>query len=376
MPPTDVVFTLTGDVRRNSRAIRQLRLLRSFGLTVTVLALGHDTGTPFLDGGVYLRYLPRPTGGGPRFFWKVHRLFLEAARRQKARVFHASDLYCLRAMRLAATKYEAALVYDARELYPHVASTAGRPWVRAFWRRVERRDIGAADTVFTVSDSIAVQLQTTYGIARPNVLHNVPESQCPRPSGTLRQRAGIDSNSVLILHQGSIQKSRGCFLLLDAMRDVDGAVLVFMGSGPQMPALARAVREHGIHKRVRLVDPMPPDALLPVTADADLGVTLLEDTCLNHQYALPNKLFEYLMAGVPVLASDLHEMRRVVEHHQVGMVVRPSDRRSLVQALQQCANNVELRRKWRANTPRVFETYNWSVASQRFTTAYHALLQK
>ena len=376
MTRTDILFALTGDIHHNSRARKQLRILRSFGLTVTVLALGQDSGMWLMDDGVHLRHLPRPPGHGPRFFFRVHRLFLQVARTYTARVFHASDLYCLGALRRAAGQCGGALVYDARELYPHVASTVNRPWTRAAWHCIERHHIGAADAVFTVSDSIAMHLQGKYGIDRPAVLHNVPEFASPLPSGSLRQRAGVNTDHTLILHLGSIQKSRGCFLLLDAMRHINNAILVFLGGGPLKAKLMLSAREHGLLERVRFVDPVPPEMLLSVAADADLGVTLLEDTCLNHRYALPNKLFEYLMADIPVLASDLPEIRRVVQSFQVGMVVNPADHHSLVKTLQQCVRSSAQRAQWRANIPRVLESYSWSAASRRLTKAYTTLLHR
>ncbi len=374
MASTEVLFSLTGDVRWNSRALKQLRVLRALSLRVTVLTLGSGPADALLIPGVRVHYLPRPPGRGPRFFGSVHRLFGRAAAGYTARVFHASDLYCLGAMRLAARNVGGHLIYDARELYAHVASTVKRPWVRSFWRFVEGRHIKAASHVFTVSDSIAGYLMESYGIDCPTVLHNVPEMQTAvNPAGTLRHRAGVDSGATVILHLGSIQKGRGCFLLLDAMRNVDGAVLVFMGGGPLKAPAMQAAQSYGLTSRVRFVEPVPPDQLLSVTADADLGVTLLENTCLNHRYALPNKLFEYLMAGVPVVASDLKEMRHVINRFNVGMLVNPRDRPELVQVLQDCVHRDFLRSSMRFNTPSVFETYSWSIASKRLKAAYSSL---
>ena len=126
----------------------------------------------------------------------------------------------------------------------------------------------------------------------------------------------------------------------------------------------------------RLVPMKLPRILLPVTASADVGITLLEDTCLNHRFALPNKLFEYLMAGRPVLASDLPEMRGVVEGFEVGCVVDPADREALVKTLQRMVDDREARRRWQKNAPRVFETFNWSSASQRMKMTYQDLLNR
>ncbi|NBC17673.1 MAG: glycosyltransferase [Bacteroidetes bacterium] len=369
----DVVFSLTGDVRRNSRAIKQLRALTDLGCSVEVLALGEPANVDWMPG-VRLHLLERPPGGGLPFFWSAHRAMAQAARSIPARVYHASDLYTLPAMFLAARRHDARLVYDARECYPHVASTAGRPHVRLFWHLLERFFARRADAVFTVSTSIAERMASAYGIPPPMLLHNVPPRQRVTPSTYLRDQTGVADDTCLLLHQGSVQKDRGCEHLVDAMRDVDGAVLVFLGGGPRKPELQQHVTREGLGDRVRFLDPVPPDDLLPVTASADVGITLLEDTCLNHRFALPNKLFEYLMAGLPVLASDLPEIRSVVDGHEVGLLVDPSDRRALVDALRRLVRDASARRRWAANAPSVFETFSWEAASQRLQRTYSDLL--
>ncbi len=368
-----VVFALTGDVRHNSRALKQLAVLSDLGCRVTVLGFGTDGDVPALSG-VRCRAVPQPVGGGPRFFARAHRAFRTAALTLPAAVYHASDLYTLPALSAAARHHGGRLVYDARELYAYVAATAGRPWVRGFWRAVEGCFIRRADAVFTVSPSIAEHLARTYGIPPPPVLYNAPPRRPVAPSGALRALAGIAPGTAVILHQGQMRRDRGCDALVAAMADVRGAVLVFLGGGPYRPALEARVARLGLTDRVRFHAPVPPDALLPLTAGADVGVTLLEDTCLNHRYALPNKLFEYLMAGVPVLASALPEMRRVVEGHDVGCVVDPADRTALVQTLQHMIDDGAARDHWRRHIPAVFETFGWEQSSEAFVRTYERLL--
>jgi len=376
MVAPDVVFGLTGDVRRNWRALRQLRALAELGATVEVLTFGPPVEAPSPGPGIRLRVLPRPAGQGPPFFARVHRLFAQTVRGIPARIYHASDLYTLPAMRAAARKYRGRLVYDARECYPHLAATARRPWVRWFWRAVESRHIHDADAVFTVSDSIAEHMARAYRMPPPTVLHNVPP-YCPvTSSGYLRRQTEAGARTVLLLHQGQIQQGRGCRLLADAMRDVQGALLIFMGDGPLKAELQQHVKAAALVDRICFLDPVPPDRLLPITASADVGITLLEDTCLNHRFALPNKLFEYLMAGLPVLASDLPEISGVVTTFEVGCVVDPANRAALVKALQRMVDDQEARARWAAQAPRVFETFSWEKASQRFMKTYQDLLNR
>lgn len=372
--PTDVLFALTGDVRRNSRALRQLRALAALGLSVEALTFG-PAPAAWNETSIRLRVLPQPGGSGPRFFWRVHRLFRREALRTKARVYHASDLYALPALAAAAKRHRAKLVFDSRERYPYVSSTEGAPLKRAVWNAVERRTVPRADAVFTVSGRIAGHMAETLGIARPVVLYNAPALPgAPMVPGPLREIAELPGGVPLILHQGNARRGRGTMLLLEAMPRVPEAALVFLGRGEMRPSLEARANSLGLSARVRFLDPVPPDDLLPLTAAADIGVTLLEDTCLNHRFALPNKLFEYLSAGVPVLASDLPEMRDVVRGHGVGLVVDPTDGAALAGALRRMTSDAAQRARWSAAAPAALETFRWQVASQRFAEAYRSLL--
>ncbi len=370
----DVAFALYGDLRNNSRALRQLRVLGGAGLRIRVIAAGSgESGAPEIPG-VSLCAISISSLSGPSFFLELHRRMREALLETPARVYHASGLYVLPAACAAARKYGGRVVYDARELYTHVSATAGRPWVRAFWYLLERRYIRRADAVLTVGNAIADRLTETYGVVRPAVLYNIPDrkSLVLSPSPLVPD---LDPDTVTLLHQGHMMKDRGCEQLVDAMRDIEGAVLVFLGGGPLRPVLEKQTADAGIADRIRFVDSVPADRLPAYTASADLGVTLLQDTCLNHRFALPNKLFHYFMAGLPVIASDLPEIRRVVAPHDTGILVEPGNRTALVAALRRAIAQKPLREQWRRNIPRVFETFNPDSVSKRLMHIYGELLQ-
>ena len=366
-----VVFALTGDVRSNSRALKQLQLLSDMSFSVDVLHLGSG-GTAGLPHLVQAISVPRPNYTGPRFFAAVHRRFSMSARLHAADVYHASDLYVLPAMCAAARKNGGKVVYDIRELYPHVASTAGRPWARAVWRFVEKRFIKKVHATFTVGERIAQEVASAYQIPEPTVLYNAPPTTTVTRSSVL-ERVRRDKQ-ILLLHQGNIQKHRGCEILLRAMVQLSGAQLIFLGGGPLKPQIKALSAALGLDAKVHFLDPVPPHELLSVTAGADIGISLLEDTCLNHRLALPNKLFEYLMAGIPVLVSNMPEMTKLVTIYGVGCSVAPHQPEALVRTLQSMINDTGARARWRRNTHKVFETYGWEIASERFKFDYRQLV--
>ncbi len=376
MSCVDVCFALVGSIPHNSRALRQLRALAGMGLRIEAVGVASPAPLPAdLRDAVHYRTLSPPAATGPRFFWQVHRQLKAALASCTARVYHASDLYVLPALAMAAQRHGGRLVFDARERYPYVAGTTGRPLHRYFWKLVERHYIQRTDLVLTVSDGIANHLVQDYNITPPLVLYNAPTAPASiSPALSLRRRLQLSDKAVLFLYQGHLRPGRGCLLPLEALSEVPEAVLVYLGDGPLAPAIRERAAALGVTDRVYLLPPVLPDELLAVTASADVGLVLLEDTCLNHRLALPNKLFEYLAAGLPVLVSDLPELRRIVETYGVGYVVDIHTLEALTAAMRRLAEDASLRRRLAARTRVAFAAHSWAHLVSRFQEAYRNLL--
>ncbi len=368
------MFALVGDVRASSRALRQLRALAELGVEVEVLTLGPEAGPGEIAEGVRLHVLDRPGGRGPLFFQRAHRLVRDEAVRRPAAVYHASDLYVLPALAGAARRHGAKLLLDARELYPHVDATAGKPWARWTWTALERRYLPRTDAIVTVNDSIADRMAATYGMARPVVVPNVPERQTVPRTDALRDLLGIPADRRIVLYQGLVRVGRGLRRLVDAMRDVPEAHLVVIGDGPNKHVIvAQATR--ALPGRAHFLPHTPPGDLLRLTASADLGVHVPPPLTLSIELALPNKLFEYLMAGLPVVVSALPEMRRVVEGFDVGLTVDPTDRDAIAAAIRRALSDTDARQRWQANAPTVFfEVFSPEESRRRFQQVYRELL--
>jgi glycosyltransferase involved in cell wall biosynthesis len=195
------------------------------------------------------------------------------------------------------------------------------------------------------------------------------------PKGRLRTLASLAPDLPLVLYQGFLKPGRGCMPLIEAARSVPGCAVVFMGEGGLRDELERAAKSYGLSERVRFVGMAQPDELLDLTADADVGVCLIEPLTESLRLSLPNKLFEYVAAGVPVLASPLPEIERVVQGYDVGLTAPPADTSAVAEALQRMTSDAAARSRWSANCVRVLTDFDAGVIMRRFTDAYADLLR-
>lgn len=262
--------------------------------------------------------------------------FLRAVADERPDVVHAHDAAMLLPGRLGARRAGALLVYDSHELSTGVAwRTPG--WAR-FVAGLERRALPHCAAVITVSEGIADVLQARYGLPeRPTVLRNLPVD-AGRPAPALRDVLGLGPGARLVLHNGSVAAGRGVEGLIDALADLPADThLVLLGAtgGLHLPVLQQRARAAGVADRVHALAPVAPEDVVSWSRGADAGVSLLADTCENHRLALPNKLFEYRAAGLPVVVSDLPELARHARDEGAGWPATPGDRTALARALRQ-----------------------------------------
>jgi glycosyltransferase involved in cell wall biosynthesis len=333
-----IAMLLHKSVEFDSRVRREASALAEAGHDLTVLELAAVPDGATLDGFKRKSVLPSP-GLRRRLPFHIYRvaflvLFVAGIVRLRPRVVHAHDAAMLLPGVLGARLTGARLVYDSHELATGVPYR-GRTWGRLVGL-IERLVVPRSAAVITVSDGIAARLRDRYRLATPPVVVRNVSALARTGDGGLRQTLGLDPDDPLVLHQGAPAPDRGCELLVDAVAQLEGVHLVFLGdpeAGYQRQLEAR-INRRDVADRVALLPSVPLDELLAHTAEADVGVTLLQDTCENHRLALPNKLFEYIAAGIPVIASALPETERLIDRYGIGWCVRPGARDALTAALE------------------------------------------
>lgn len=285
-------------------------------------------------------------------------------------VVHAHDLNTLAIGVHVAARANAALVYDAHEL--HTARNDATPWGRRLARIREQWGVHRADAVITATDTWADLMASAYATTRPAVVRNVPPPIRVAEPVDLRARLGLKPDHTVVLYQGSIQTNRGIEPMLTALPDLARCVFVVCGYGAHRPVLEERVAATDLHDRVRFDGPVPNDQLIAYTAGADIGLCLIVGSSLSYRTSLPNKLFEYLMAGIPVVASDFPEMGAVVRETDAGEVCDPTDPSAIAAAIERL-RRPERYAAARANARRAAADLHWGNEQQRLLEVYAGL---
>jgi glycosyltransferase involved in cell wall biosynthesis len=299
---------------------------------------------------------------------------LRLALREPADVWLANDLDTLQVAERARRRSGGGLVYDSHELFVERAWDPPLTAVgSARWKRIERRLIRRTDRVVTVCDPIAEELAQRYGVPRPGVVMNVPTyAELPdEPSTLLRSLTGIPVDTPIALYVGAIQYSRPLHLLIEAAGELDGYAVVIVGPviGDAAASLVARTNERRLTDRVFVLPPVAQELVVPLATGADVGLVPLTPVCLNHVYALPNKLFQYLMAGLPVAVSPLAELSRLVEQHDVGAVFPVNEPRAIAATVRSLLADGDAHARMRANARVAARSLNWEAAAHEMVAA-------
>ena len=276
------------------------------------------------------------------------------------------------------------VIYDAGDIY--VASTAvqalPRP-ARMAIARYERSAAHRADSVVTANDGYADQLARRLDVPKPVVILNCPPRRAspaasdPRPR-RFHEALGLDPAERLVLYHGGFTPERGIEELIGAIPQVERAVLVLLGFGPLAGKYEAIAADPATNRRVRVMRAVPPAELIDWVASADVAAMTILPTTLNHRLTTPNKLFEAIAAGVPVVASDLPGMAPIVRSIEAGRLVDPDDPAAiaagLTAVLDAGANEQAARRARLLAAAR--GTYNWEVQSARLFAEFGQLTHR
>ncbi|PET76079.1 glycosyl transferase [Bacillus sp. AFS001701] len=286
-------------------------------------------------------------------------------------IYHANDLNTLPQGIICAKLFKKSkLIYDSHEVQ---SSRSG--YENPIFGKIEKFLIKYIDIMIHENDTRAKYTQELYDIPYPEVIHNYPFVSYPEKSKSinLHEKLNLPADEPILLYQGGIQKGRGLELIVKATPLFKRGTVVFIGDGKIKPLLLEMVNEMNLHDRIKFIDKVPVADLLNYTRNAYLGFQILNNINFNHYSASSNKLFEYLMSGVPVVACSFPEIIKVVEGEHTGICVDSHDIQSIADGVNTLLDDSKLRNELSKNCLVARHKYNWENEKQIFLAIYDKL---
>lgn len=372
------VLVVLNSFENDSRVLKEALSLKKVGMSVSVCAM-HEQGLlerEISDGldihRMKLSLRPLPKLKFIQLFKYLEFIIRSVIRFKAYDVIHCNDLSALPTGALIKLfNRNIRVLYDAHEYEIHRSSSQGPLSIKMHYF-FEAFFIKYANAVTVTSQADAIEYAKLYNIPTPKIVMNCPVLSAPIKSGDLfRRKFNVPAEQIIYLYQGSLDRARGIQVMLDAFSKIDdgSSCIVFMGYGGMQSTIKSYASQYcSIHFH----DAVHPDDLIRYTASADCGIIFMPNSCANHNFALPNKLFEYVMAEIPTIATPLQEISRVISKHNLGFIANGEDVQSLYDLVRITKREDLHALKGSLRIAREF--YTWENQEKVFLATYHQIL--
>ncbi len=352
------IVSVINDLATDQRVDKTCNLLCDLGFEVLLVGRVLKTSPPLPRRRYALHRMRLLFSKGPLFYAEYNiRLFFFLLVRN-ARLLVANDLDTLLPNFIVSRLKRSAMVYDSHELFTETPEVIHRPLVRNVWLTIEKAVVPRLDGMITVSESIAGIFSQRYGIP-VTVVRNIPPDRGFRQTHTRRDLHLPEEKKILILQGSGINIHRGAEELIQAMKYLDDCHLLVIGGGDVMGRLKEMAEELGLGRRITFKGRMPMEELFQYTSNADLGISIDKDMSPNYRFSLPNKLFDYIHAGIPVLASPLVEVKKIVDEYGIGTTIGDHDPEHIARKIKSALADEKQVDKWKENLKFAASALNW-----------------
>lgn len=353
-----VIVSVTNDLSTDQRVDKVCRTLSEMGFDVTLTGRWLPGCLPLNDRPYETHRMKLLFRKGPLFYAEYNIRLLMYLLARKSNLLVSNDLDTLPANFAAHKLKRTPIVYDSHEYYTETPELVNRPFVQGIWERIERFIFPKLTDIITVNQSIADLYEKKYG-KKLNVVRNIPRLQT-ESKPLSREECGLPADKSIILMQGAgINIQRGAEETVEAMKFVDNAILLIIGGGDVIGKLKEMAKNLKLEDKIIFKNRLPYPELIRHTRLADIGLTLDKNTNINYRFSLPNKLFDYIHAGIPVLASRLPEIARIVEGYNIGRIAESHDPEYLGNLITNMLSDVESQKIWRKNLLHASSELTW-----------------
>ncbi|MGB0917392.1 MAG: glycosyltransferase [Flavobacteriales bacterium] len=363
-------MSVINDLSTDQRVHKHCMMLTGLGYNVLLIGRQKSDSVPLDKRGYETHRMQLPFERGPLFYASYNLALCFNLLIRKSNLLFSNDLDTLLPNFLVSRIIGKKLIYDSHEFFTEVPELVNRPKVQSVWRKLESWILPKLENTLTVNASIAKLYNQAYG-CKMLVVRNIPTvSNQSVPVKTKGQLLLPEEKKLIILQGSGINIDRGAEEAVEAMKYLEDAVLIIIGSGDVIPSLKKYVVEEGLQEKVIFKDRMPYSEMMAHTKLADLGLTLDKDTNINYKFSLPNKIFDYVHAGIPVLASNLVEVKKVVQEFEFGEIASSHNPKDLALKMSEMLNS-DKTEFWKSNSRKASKELSW----EKETKALKELIQ-
>lgn len=300
------------------------------------------------------------------FYLSYNLILIRELLKEQANVFFAEDLYTLPIVTFYAKLKSSKVFYNSREIYAYIGGLHSRPHVQRIITAIERFFIKKVDLVMTTGWMDSEFLEKFYSLPKTSVVRNIPLYQKAEAKVDFRKLYNIQEDKLILLYQGVLIPGRGISIVIEALSKIPNAVFLLLGDGDQKENYKKLAHKHGVGDRVIFAGSFSQKELINYTSAADVGLSLIENISISYYHALPNKLFEYIMAELPVLSSNLPQMKNIVDTYKVGEVVDLKNPQIIIDLLNKWSSDREQLSRFKSNCLQASKELNWQAEYERF----------
>jgi len=294
-----------------------------------------------------------------KFYLKFFFNLFNYLRKHKADYYFAEDIYTLGLVCVFAKSRGKKLFYNSRELYPFLAGLRNRKYIQFLIALIEKVFIKFPDFVLTTGEMDADFLIKHYSLKNVIVLRNLPLYINEIKKHNLHELLKIPEDSKIFLYQGVLLDGRGIRFAIEIVKEFENIHLVILGDGEKKIHFQEFAESLRVESRVHFLGSFSQDELINYTSACDIGLALIENISMSYYYALPGKLFEYIMAEIPVICSDLPQMKKIVRQFNVGRFTNIDDKENLMKIIKELITNNGLNIVLRDNCKLAKKELNW-----------------
>jgi glycosyltransferase involved in cell wall biosynthesis len=277
-------------------------------------------------------------------------------------ILNSNDLDTLTANYYAAKLKGKKIDYDSHEFFTEVPELVNRPKVRKIWLSIEKHILPKIKKSCTVSDGIAVEYKNRYGIEMA-VIKNFPRK-------IIVEKANNEKEEKIIIYQGALNLKRGIDKAIKCMQYIDNVKLMIVGTGDVEDELKSLTKKLNLNSKVEFTGRIPFENLMKITSKADLGISIEDKAGDNYNFGLPNKLFDYINAEIPVLVASLNEMLKIINKYKVGEIAVNDNPKDIAKQMLDILNSEEKLKEYSENCKKAKEELCWENQEKTLLELY------